>query len=515
MAFTVALDSRTSDTAFETRFRTALFAVSAITILVICGYLATMLWAQNELSPPESVVAAQSMMLVHNGTLYYDLNRYPYTVCAYTPVFYLLQAGLAGIGIPVFVAGRLISFVAVLGVIALCGKLAQLYTNSSYAAWFARLFAASSSLLLTWGTVGQVDTLAFFLAVAAFYQYARFDSERAAYSTSTGLRRLTFALVLSIFATFTKQTAVAAPAAICFLLLVRDWKKGLAFGTAWAGAVIAIALTLNATLRGRFLADTVLANMNPMSAKKFGAQLTQFGSLSAGLLVIVAVAWRKLCRSRASSLLVYLGLAGAVFAVTAPKVGSDTNYQIETTALLCVCAAIALYEVNFFQLYLARSKSAITLLLLPAAVHIVVGYRVAANLGMFRIAVEQAHRAQIKALSPYVPAEGGLVLSTDYNAMVRLRQRLDVEPLIFNLLVSAHKVDPEPVRRDLERGAFATVFLAQDVSRGEVITDLEIGTLPAGLLGEIRRHYRLAAHLTDSVFGDGYVYTPLRNANGS
>ncbi len=474
-----------------------------------------MLWAQNELSPPESVVAAQSMMLVHNGTLYYDLNRYPYTVCAYTPVFYLLEAGLTRIGIPVFAAGRLISFAAVLGLIALCGKLAQLYTNCSYAAWCARLFAGSSSLLLTWGTVGQVDTLAFFLAVAAFYQYARLDRLWASSPRSVGFRQLAFALALAILATFTKQTAIAAPAAICLLLLVRDWEKGLAFGIAWAGAVAAIALTLNAMLGGRFLADTVLANMNPMSAKKFWAQLTQFGSLSGGLLVIVGVALKKLWRSPAASVLVYLGLACAVFTITAPKIGSDTNYQIETTALLCICAAIALHEVNFFQLYLARSKSAITLLMLPAAVHIVVGYRVAANLAIFRIAVEQAHRSQIKALSPYVPAEGGLVLSTDYNAMVRLRHRLDVEPLIFNLLVSARKVDPEPVRRDLERGAFATVFLRQDVSRGEAITDLEIGTLTPELLDEISRHYRLAARLPDPLFGDGYVYTPAETANGS
>ena len=54
-----------------------------------------MLWADNSFAGPESVVAAQSMMLERNGTLYYGLNGYPYTVCAYMPTFYLLEAGLS------------------------------------------------------------------------------------------------------------------------------------------------------------------------------------------------------------------------------------------------------------------------------------------------------------------------------------------------------------------------------------------------------------------------------------
>ena len=487
----------------EKRFRTALAVISIITILAAGAYLGTMLWARNALAPAESVVAAQSLMLAHDGTLYYDLNRYPFTVCAYTPVFYLLEASLIRLGLPAFLAGRLISFAALVGLVVLCGKLARLYTESRYAAWCARLFAASSSLLLTWGTVGQVDTLAFFFAVAAFYQYSR-----SSILGGCSIPQLLGAAVLAVLAVCTKQTALAAPAAIFLLLVVRSWKKALVFGIAWAGTVAAIAIALNIALGGRFLADTVLANLNPMSARKLAAQLGQCGSLSGGLLAIVAVAFSKLRRSRAAALLVYLGCAVAVFAATAPKIGSDTNYQIETTALLAICAAAGLHEAGFFRLYFTRSKSALTLLLLPAAVHLAVGYRVAPNLAMFRFAIEGAQGARVAALKPYVPARGGLVLSTDYNAAVRLRQRLDVEPLIYGLLVSAGSVNPEPVRRDLERGAFSTVVLGQDVLRNEKVADLELSALPQVLLDEIRLHYRLAARLPDPLFGDCYVYQP-------
>lgn len=499
-----------SPSTVESRFRKALLIASLLTALALCAYFCTMLWAQNELSPPESVVAAQSLMLIHDGTLYYDLNHYPFTVCAYTPVFYFFEAGLTRLGLPVFAAGRLISFAALLGLIVLCGKLAKRYADSPYAAWCARLFAASSPLLLNWGTIAQVDTLAYFLALASFYQYSLFEvTVGRTPGRSAGWARLAAALILAVLAMFTKQTTVAAPTTISLLLFKRSWKKGLAFGIVWVGIVATIAFSLNFATGGRFLADTVFANMNPMSDKKLLAQLIQLGSMSGGLLAIVGLAFRKIRQTHADDLLCYLLVAAVVFCGTAPKIGSDTNYQIEMTALLAVCAAVALHKLNFFQLYFAGSKRAVTLLLLPAAVHLVVGYRVAPNLVLFRVALEHAHTTQVAALRPYVPLKDGLVLSTDYNAMVRLRQRLDIEPLIYTLLVSSRKVDSTPVRRDIERGAFSTIFLGQDVMGGEVVRDPELGTLPEELLNEIRLHYCLAARLSNPLFGDSYVYRPI------
>src|SRR4051794_18849195 len=108
----------------ETKFRRGLLVASLLSALALLSYCGTMLWAQNSLSGPESVVAAQATMLAHDGTLYYDLNQYPYTVSAYMPIFYFLDAGLIKLGIPAFVAGRLISFAALLGLIAMCRLIA-------------------------------------------------------------------------------------------------------------------------------------------------------------------------------------------------------------------------------------------------------------------------------------------------------------------------------------------------------------------------------------------------------
>src|SRR5487761_2587544 len=149
-----------------------LFAVSLQVCSVLCAlcvlcYAVTMLWARHELSQPESVVAAQSTMLARNGTLYYSLKGYPYTVCAYMPIFYFMEALFVRAGLPAMLAGRMISFAALLTSFFLCWRLLLLYTGNRYAAWIGTLLASSSTLLLNWGTTGQVDMLAVTLSIAA------------------------------------------------------------------------------------------------------------------------------------------------------------------------------------------------------------------------------------------------------------------------------------------------------------------------------------------------------------
>jgi hypothetical protein len=125
-----------------------------------------------------------------------------------------------------------------------------------------------------------------------------------------------------------------------------------------------------------------------------------------------------------------------------------------------------------------------------------------------RVASELAARAQLEELRPYVQPSGGLVLSSDYSSMVRLRQRMDVEPLIYGLLVRAGAVDPEPVRRDLIRGAFSAVILTEDISQPPQDSFLEFIILPASQRAAIRQHYRLVKHISGPFERELFVYQP-------
>jgi hypothetical protein len=479
-------------------FRRALWIVTTIVVIGILCHFGLMLWAQHEFSQPESIVAAQSMMLAHDGTLYYGLKTYPFTVNAYMPLFYLLDAALIKAGLPVFAAGRLISFGALIGIFSLTWRMLWLYTSDRYCAWMGTLLCASTSLLLSWGTVAQVDTLALCLAMAGFYYYSRY--------TILGENTLPLAAAFVIAAVFTKQTMLACPTAIFFLLWFRNPKTAIKFGAATGGVALAAALIINAALHGRFFSNTVFSNLNPFAAEKVW-QHAQYIIRVTGPLAIVAIAGAKAAmRGRGKALYGYLALAAAVLAVTAPKIGSDSNYQLESTVLLILCSCATLQSLNFFPLLFQGSKSRVTLLQLALAVYLINNFRLTESFLATRLAREQLFRQEITELQPYI-ATHGRVISTDIDAMVHLRGRIDIEPLIYTLLVHAGRIDPEPVRRDLAAGAIPTVVLYQDL-RAPLDPDPELPTLPAVQLDEIRKHYILAAHIPGPYLDGVFVYKP-------
>lgn len=478
--------------------RRVLLAASALAVLALLCHFGLMLWGQHEFSSPESVVAAQSTMLAREGTLYYSLRDYPYTVSAYMPVFYLLEAALIKAGLPAYLAGRLISFAALLGIFTLVWRIVMIYTRHYYYAWTGLILCVSTSLVLSWGTVGQVDTLAVYFAMLGVYYYSRYLIQ--------GENTLWIAAVCTIAAFFTKQTMLACPCAIFLSLWFRNRKLALKFAAGVGGACVVLVLCLTAALGPRFLGNTVFANINPFAWRKV-AQHVQYLSIFAGQLVIVAVVgFRAVMRSPAKALFLYLGLAGSVWGITVPKIGSDSNYQIETTVILILCTCVALHALDYFPLLFRGSKNWVTLLQIPLAIHLVLNYRMMEPSLLARFMNEQLFRRQVAAERQY--DDGGRWLSADINGAAHLRGHLEVEPLIYTLLVRAGRIDPEPLRRDIARQAFSTIVLYRDVN-ASFDPDLELLSFSDAQLDEIRRHYRIAAHIPGPYLNGIYVYKPL------
>ena len=477
-------------------FRRVLWTFSAVAILGVMCHFGLLLWSQNEFSSPESIVGTQAMLLARHGTLYYDLKSYPYTVSSYTPLFYLLEAGFAKLGLPAIAAGRVISLFAALGIVSLVWRLLILYTRDRYCAWTGVLLCGSTSLFLFWGTVGQVDTLAVFWAIAAFYQYSRY--------AVLGEKTLLWAGILAGLAFFTKQTAIACPVAICAHLLFSHRTTAIRFGASLAAGVLFVVLGINTALDGRFLMDTVRANLNPFDLQTLIGQLRYFVPTAAALFLVIAAGIFQV-RGRNLAPFLYLGSALAVFFVTAAKVGADTNYQIESTVLLAVCACLGLHAVNFFPLSFGGSKSWVTLLQIPLALHMVLNFRLTGQTLLTRIVVEQQLRQQIAALRPYA-ADGGRLLSMDYNSMARLRGSIEIESFFYTVLVRSGVIDPEPVRRDIASASFSTIFLHYDVNDSERAHDS--AALPLVQTQEIQRRYKLVTHIPGPYFDGVYVYKP-------
>src|SRR5579871_1459050 len=451
----VEITAPARNAAAEIWLRRVLVFFSTLAAAGLLAHLAILLWAENGFSGPEPVVAAQSTMLARDGTLYYDLNSYPYTVCAYTPIFYLLEAGLFKLGIPVFAAGRLISFTALLGIVGLCWRVLIFYTRDRYYAWTGAILCASSALLLFWGSTGQVDTLALLFALAAF---ERFSSNLLNRDCS-----LAWAGLLCVLAFFTKQTMLACPAAIVAVLcLERRWKTAAVFATAVGGSVLAIAGIINTVTHGHFLANTVLANINPFSIGKLEDHV-KYLLLTAGTLVLIAAAGaRQAFGMRAYTPFVYLAIALLVVLATAPKIGSDLNYQMECTILLAVCSCISLKALNLVSLVLGGSKSWVTLLQIPVGVFLVLNLSLSGKQLFVRVFLEQQERKTTALLAPYFTG-GAQVITSSYNLATRLAGRIEVETLIYRILVDAKVVNPEPLRRDIAEERFRAIILSEEV----------------------------------------------------
>jgi len=123
-----------------------------------------------------------------------------------------------------------------------------------------------------------------------------------------------------------------------------------------------------------------------------------------------------------------------------------------------------------------------------------------------RYSSEQLARSEIAKLRPWL-RDGGPVLSADFNALERLRERMDVEMLIYKLLVDAGRVNPEPVRKDIAQAKkFSTILLMQDVNHPGPEANAEISTLPAAQMEEVRRHYTLVEQIA---VPEIYVYKPV------
>jgi hypothetical protein len=136
-------------------------------------------------------------------------------------------------------------------------------------------------------------------------------------------------------------------------------------------------------------------------------------------------------------------------------------------------------------------------------------YRIAVPDTIGRFWKENMFRAEMARVEPYLRSSSGRIFSADLDPLVEVRGRIDIEPLIYGLLVGAGRIDPEPVRRDFARAAFPLVILYEDVSNPIPDPSLEIARLPPAQLAEFRRHYRLVDHIPGPYLGGIYIYKPL------
>ena len=337
--------------------RVALLGLAGLLAWHAYRFLATALGAvafPYELDYGEGIVWYQTRILFA-GEAFGPIDGFPAIVFHYTPLFHLVSGLLAGAGVDGLAAGRIVSLLSTVAMAGLAGAIVHWVVardgGPSGAARLAAVFTAFLPLLCypipIWSPLMRVDMLAFALTMGGICIGLRsFRRHSAVYP----------AALLFVFAIYTKQTMIAAPAALFAILLLYRPRTALAgiltclvVGTA-ALAVLAIA-TDGGFLRHIFLYNinrfdperlpwiriTAEGHLGLIAAALVGAA-TQFPVLKA---FIVKPSAASAGAAESAFLAAYLILTTIMLLLVA-KSGSSGNYFIEWLVALCIYAGIAL-----------------------------------------------------------------------------------------------------------------------------------------------------------------------------
>src|SRR5712691_7083617 len=150
----------------------------------------------------ESIIYDQASRLVRGEALYQPLDQSPFTVAAYTPVYYSVVAGLRTLGLAGFSPGRVASFAAGLLAAVLVGQLATRRTGDRRAGLFAALVFVGLGFPgdYPWFAFYKEDMLGVALSLGTIVVLDSGDDRR----------RAGFAGALAGLAFLTKQTCLVA-----------------------------------------------------------------------------------------------------------------------------------------------------------------------------------------------------------------------------------------------------------------------------------------------------------------
>jgi hypothetical protein len=442
-----------------------------------------------QLNYGEGLVAWQASHITDAARAYAPIDRYPFVVFQYPPLFLLAMRAVGTITGDLLTAGRSVSLLsaAILCVIIGWTTYRALPRRT---AWHMRLLAAVLAGALpatlynfTWTWTARVDTLAILLSFGGVALIA-------ARPRSTPVQIL--ASVLMVAGLFTRQTALAAPLACLLVAWLMDRRIALRMLltlTILGGGVFA---GLAWWSHGQVILHLFRYNQNPFSIVRAGFGLLMNARhvigplmLASGASAAILSGYWALVRSGRWDLLsanlrangyrrsvfvlaVYSTLAGLSM-LAFGKEGSDINYFLEWNVSLAPLAGIFLFRAmppagntRLRPAWLAAL--AVPLLLFNA------GFDQARTgwlraFGAVPLADRQRTEVFERALAE-VKAASGPVFSEDMNLLYKSGKDIPADATMIQCLAAAGIWDQRPFVRLIKEQSFALI-VAYDLSSRE------------------------------------------------
>ncbi|WP_332773026.1 ArnT family glycosyltransferase [Phenylobacterium sp.] len=483
-------------------------------------FLTRVFWAvgyPNELDYGEGIVWQQMRMLVA-GEAYGPIDGFPSIVFHYPPLYHALTWALAQLGgLDQLIAGRAVSVLSALVAALMVGLIAARLVPDS-GRWTrltcgvtAGLVALSFWPVVAWAPLMRVDMIACAFSLGGLYFAMR------------ALQRpllIHLAAIAFVAAVYSKQTMIAAPAAVFLVLLVlRPRMAAAGISTSLAVGLIPLTALAFAT-EGGFLRHIFLYNVNRFDVAQLWRLSHAIGmhALYAGFAIYGFLScWRLLTRMSGDAsnwkevkaqlganpaaiqllfALSYLLLASTML-ILIGKVGANINYLIEWMLAASVFVGISVRQaaaaafsprhegpvssLNFLAIVLIPIAVAWQAMVLPRPVHHTAVW-------------SQQDHVELVRIAELIRAADRPVISDDMVLLLRSGKQVVWEPAIFAELASTGFYDEQPFVQMVRNGAFE--FFVTTGDRGSEPFDLRYNPAVADAMDEAYPRKREMAGFT-------------------
>lgn len=425
-----------------------------------------------ELDYGEGIVLWQTDRVLHLREAYHALDRYPYVVFHYPPLYHLL-ARLCRIVFPdPLVAGRVVALASAVGVAVLVGLIVGLGTRGPTRRTVAASVIASLLVFhlpnINWVPFMRVDMTALFFSLLGLFVFLR----------RPGIRGCALAGLAFVAALFTKQSMVAAPGAVLgVLLLAGRTREAVTLGSVMAATGGALAGLLSLATDGQFVRHTVAYNANPFDlaqlARFMVSNLLGMNALAGLALALpltmlstkrsVGVASDDAALGRQRVLLTAALYFVAAFGISlsAGKMGAWRNYFLEWNVACCIL--IGLLTARVLRRGPSRHPGAAA-----TAIILVVGVVGFTRLGttVQQGAVIAGRNAELNRIAAdagrvldIMRATPGPIFSDDMTLLVKAGREIPWEPAIVTVLAATGAWDERPALEMISTGRFELIVV--------------------------------------------------------
>lgn len=421
-----------------------------------------------ELDYGEGIVWQQAA-LIPGPRMYGSITEFPYLVFHYPPLYHLAANALALniLGGDWLAAGRTVSVVSTLAIAGLLASLAAQGTpgwSRSAAAAVAGLLVFTLFPVMHWSRLARVDMLALAFGFSGVLLVA-LSFKRPGW--------LYPAVLLFVAAVFTKQTAVAAPAAALLVSFLREPRHTVQAGLLGLAASLAALAALQEATGGGFLRHIVSYNINRYSVAATVEMVASWSRMYGPYLILTAMSvvlrWQgvrlpglvALIRNDrmvalSAVLTLYLLFATSMLA-TAGKTGASWNYFIEWMCLWCIWIGLLVG-----QLLPAAPRRPLQAVLLCAVLLCQCWLTSSASQSLHADTSDVALLQQHALLLEEIRATPGPVLSDDMVVLMQTGKGVPLEPSIFAELASTGAWDETPFLSLLQSQRFGAVLTYAD-----------------------------------------------------